>query len=86
MADRPIKYNPLGTYNLNFIDPTNDLCVPHTSDSYLHALVVSFMTLRTSTLTWLLSRPNPTMFLLAKSKKAAYKNYQKHPPQFLKSV
>lgn len=25
MADRPIKGNPTGKYNLNFIDPNNDI-------------------------------------------------------------
>lgn len=24
--DRPIKGNPNGKYNMNFVDPTNDIC------------------------------------------------------------
>jgi hypothetical protein len=26
MAERPIKRNPTGKYNMKFIDPTNDIC------------------------------------------------------------
>lgn len=40
MTDRPIKFNPSGKYNLNFIDPTNDICSYYSGMTELEDLIV----------------------------------------------
>lgn len=42
MDNRPIKGNSSGKYNLNFIDPTNDICAYYNGMTELEELVVIF--------------------------------------------
>lgn len=41
MDNRPLKGNPSGNYNMNFIDPTNDICAYSNGLEDLRDLVVS---------------------------------------------
>ena len=41
MDNRPIKGNSSGKYNMNFIDPTNDICAYYGGMTELESLVVS---------------------------------------------
>ena len=38
--DRPIKGNSSGKYNMNFVDPTNDICAYYSGMTELESLVV----------------------------------------------
>jgi hypothetical protein len=39
--DRPIKGNSNGHYNMNFIDPTNDICAYYSGMTELAELIVA---------------------------------------------
>jgi hypothetical protein len=46
MDNRPIKSNPSGKYNLNFVDPTNDISGYYNGMTELQDLIVNIKRLR----------------------------------------
>jgi hypothetical protein len=48
MDNRPIKGNATGKYNMNFIDPTNDICAYYSGMTELQELVVDSMHIQES--------------------------------------
>ena len=46
MDNRPIKGNPSGNYNMNFIDPTNDIPSYYDGMVELEDIIVNFLLFR----------------------------------------
>jgi hypothetical protein len=50
MDNRPIKGNKSGKYNMNFVDPTNDICAYYGGMTELEELIVPYFLGRKVTL------------------------------------
>ena len=50
MDERPIKGNKSGQYDMNFVDPTNDICAYYGGMNELEDLIVPFYLSRNITL------------------------------------
>lgn len=55
---RPLKGNSSGKYNMNFIDPTNDICAYYNGMTELEEIVVRFMSSRNNILILSLGIPS----------------------------